>query len=183
MFLIFKLRESLQKSKKVLESIPRWKTINLPKKSLLKEKTFFFFFNNIYLVTTLLMTILTFTWRKNKNIVQEIKEKIQCYSIWRRKLFKEWFAHAGTARIKWAYEASSRYWIWFAEYPGISLGGFEFNILKSHPVKAKHQYVNRLNPWLRPLLIHYNSLNAVHYLAQNDEHFDSFREIWYTMGI
>ena len=36
---------------------------------------FFFFFNNIYLVTTLLMTILTFTWRKNKNKVQEIKEK------------------------------------------------------------------------------------------------------------
>ena len=28
-----------------------------------------------YLVTTLLMTILTFTWRKNKNKVQEIKEK------------------------------------------------------------------------------------------------------------
>ena len=36
---------------------------------------FFFFLNNIYLVTTLLMTILTFTWRKNKNNVQEIKEK------------------------------------------------------------------------------------------------------------
>ena len=36
---------------------------------------FFFFFKNIYLVTTLLMTILTFTWRKNKNKVQEIKEK------------------------------------------------------------------------------------------------------------
>ena len=36
---------------------------------------FFFFFNNIYLVTTLLMAILTFTWRKNKNKVQEIKEK------------------------------------------------------------------------------------------------------------
>ena len=36
---------------------------------------FFFFFYNIYLVTTLLMTILTFTWRKNKNNVQEIKEK------------------------------------------------------------------------------------------------------------
>ena len=36
---------------------------------------FFFFLNNIYLVTTLLMTILTFTWRKNKNKVQEIKEK------------------------------------------------------------------------------------------------------------
>ena len=34
-----------------------------------------FFFHNIYLVTTLLMTILTFTWRKNKNNVQEIKEK------------------------------------------------------------------------------------------------------------
>ena len=34
-----------------------------------------FFLNNIYLVTTLLMTILTFTWRKNKNKVQEIKEK------------------------------------------------------------------------------------------------------------
>ena len=33
------------------------------------------FFNNIYLFTTLLMTILTFTWRKNKNKVQEIKEK------------------------------------------------------------------------------------------------------------
>ena len=30
---------------------------------------------NIYLITTLLMTILTFTWRKNKNNVQEIKEK------------------------------------------------------------------------------------------------------------
>ena len=27
------------------------------------------------MVTTLLMTILTFTWRKNKNKVQEIKEK------------------------------------------------------------------------------------------------------------
>ena len=36
---------------------------------------FVFFFNNIYLVTTLLMTILTFTRRKNKNKVQEIKEK------------------------------------------------------------------------------------------------------------
>ena len=36
---------------------------------------YFFLFNNIYLVTTLLMTILTFTWRKNKNKVQEIKEK------------------------------------------------------------------------------------------------------------
>ena len=35
----------------------------------------YIFFNNIYLVTTLLMTILTFTWRKNKNNVQEIKEK------------------------------------------------------------------------------------------------------------
>ena len=35
----------------------------------------FFFFSNIYLVTILLMTILTFTWRKNKNKVQEIKEK------------------------------------------------------------------------------------------------------------
>ena len=35
----------------------------------------FLFFNNIYLVTTLLMTILTFTWTKNKNNVQEIKEK------------------------------------------------------------------------------------------------------------
>ena len=34
-----------------------------------------FFFNNIYLVTTLLMTMLTFTWKKNKNNVQEIKEK------------------------------------------------------------------------------------------------------------
>ena len=39
------------------------------------KESFFFFFNNIYLVTTLLMTILTFTWRKNKNNVQEIKEK------------------------------------------------------------------------------------------------------------
>ena len=38
------------------------------------KESFFFFFNNIYLVTTLLMTILTFTWRKNKNNVQEIKE-------------------------------------------------------------------------------------------------------------
>ena len=36
---------------------------------------FCFSFNNIYLVTTLLMTILTFTRRKNKNKVQEIKEK------------------------------------------------------------------------------------------------------------
>ena len=36
---------------------------------------FCFFFNNIYLVTAPLMTILTFTWRKNKNNVQEIKEK------------------------------------------------------------------------------------------------------------
>ena len=35
----------------------------------------YLFFNNIYLVTTLLMTMLTFTWRKNKNKVQEIKEK------------------------------------------------------------------------------------------------------------
>ena len=35
----------------------------------------FFFLNNIYLVTTLLMTILTFTWRENKNNVQERKEK------------------------------------------------------------------------------------------------------------
>ena len=60
------------------------------------------------------------------------------------------------------------------EYPW---GGVEFNILKSHPVKAKHQYVNRLNPWLQSLHVHYNSLNAVHYLAQNDEHFDSFREM------
>ena len=34
-----------------------------------------FFFNNISLLTTLLMTILTFTWKKNKNNVQEIKEK------------------------------------------------------------------------------------------------------------
>ena len=33
------------------------------------------FLNNIYLVTTLLMTILTFTWRENKNNVQERKEK------------------------------------------------------------------------------------------------------------
>ena len=38
-------------------------------------ESFFFFLNNIYLVTTLLMAILTFTWRKNKNKVQEIKEK------------------------------------------------------------------------------------------------------------
>ena len=35
----------------------------------------FSFCNNIYLVTAPLMTILTFTWRKNKNNVQEIKEK------------------------------------------------------------------------------------------------------------
>ena len=35
--------------------------------------TFFFLpSNNIYLITTLLMTILTFTWRKNKNNVQEV---------------------------------------------------------------------------------------------------------------
>ena len=40
-----------------------------------KCRLFFFFLNNIYLVTKLLMTILTFTWRKNKNNVQEIKEK------------------------------------------------------------------------------------------------------------
>ena len=36
---------------------------------------FSFFFINIYLITALLMTILTFTWRKNKNSVHEIKEK------------------------------------------------------------------------------------------------------------
>ena len=37
-------------------------------KSLFRDETFFFFFfkNNIYLVTTLLMTILSFTWRKIK---------------------------------------------------------------------------------------------------------------------
>ena len=42
---------------------------------------FFFGFNNIYLVTTLLMTILTFAWRKNKNKVQGTrgKGKIRCY--------------------------------------------------------------------------------------------------------
>ena len=34
-----------------------------------------FFLNNIYLVTTLLITIFTFTWRENKNNVQERKEK------------------------------------------------------------------------------------------------------------
>ena len=39
------------------------------------RKLFFFFLSNIYLVTTLLMTILTVTWRKNKNNVQVIKEK------------------------------------------------------------------------------------------------------------
>ena len=43
-----------------------------------------FFFNNIYLVTTLLMTILTFTWRKNKNNVQEIKEK------YKKKIFHDY---------------------------------------------------------------------------------------------
>ena len=32
------------------------------------------FLNNIYLVTTLLITILTFTWRENKNNVQERKK-------------------------------------------------------------------------------------------------------------
>ena len=42
----------------------------------------FCFFNNIYLVATLLMTILTLTWRENKNNVQERKKKIQCYSIY-----------------------------------------------------------------------------------------------------
>ena len=41
----------------------------------IKGNIYIYFFNNIYLVTTLLMTILTFTWRKNKNKVQEIKEK------------------------------------------------------------------------------------------------------------
>ena len=40
-----------------------------------QQHSFFFLYNKIYLVTTLLMTILTFTWRKNKNNVQEIKEK------------------------------------------------------------------------------------------------------------
>ena len=35
----------------------------------------FFGFNNIYLVTTLLMTILKFTWRKNKNKVQGTRYK------------------------------------------------------------------------------------------------------------
>ena len=35
----------------------------------------FFSKNNIYMVTTLLMTILTFTWRENINNVQERKEK------------------------------------------------------------------------------------------------------------
>ena len=35
---------------------------------------FYFYFNNIYLVTTLLMTIPTFTWRENKNNVQ-VREK------------------------------------------------------------------------------------------------------------
>ena len=39
------------------------------------SSVFFSFFKNIYLVTTLLMTMLTFTWRKNKNKVQEIKGK------------------------------------------------------------------------------------------------------------
>ena len=34
-----------------------------------------FFIYNIYLVTTLLMTILTFTWRENKNKIQERKAK------------------------------------------------------------------------------------------------------------
>ena len=34
-----------------------------------------FFFNNIYLVTTRLMTILTFTWREHKSNVKEINEK------------------------------------------------------------------------------------------------------------
>ena len=48
-----------------------------------KKFLFFFlffvlFFNNIYVVTTLLMTILTITWRTNKNNVEEIKEK---YSV------------------------------------------------------------------------------------------------------
>ena len=36
---------------------------------------FSFFKNNMYLVTTLLMTILTFTWRESKNNGQERKEK------------------------------------------------------------------------------------------------------------
>ena len=41
-----------------------------------KEKQLIFFFlNNIHLVTILLMTILTFTWRKTENNVQERKEK------------------------------------------------------------------------------------------------------------
>ena len=38
----------------------------------------FFFFclkNDGFFILTLLMTILTFTWRKNENNVQEIKEK------------------------------------------------------------------------------------------------------------
>ena len=37
----------------------------------------FFFFNNIYFATNLFMTILTFTWRENKNNVQERKAKYE----------------------------------------------------------------------------------------------------------
>ena len=37
-----------------------------------RGNTLFFLFNNIYLITTLLMTILTLTWR----------EKIRCYCIY-----------------------------------------------------------------------------------------------------
>ena len=48
------------------------------------DNTFFFFHTtDFYLVTTLLMTILTFTWRKNKNKVQEIKEKYETDNTYR----------------------------------------------------------------------------------------------------
>ena len=50
---------------------PEWKAENVAGTRGLKSV----FLNNIYLVTTLLMTILTFTWRENKNYVQERKEK------------------------------------------------------------------------------------------------------------
>ena len=57
-------------------STPMSSPVRVPT-TILPEKVFFFSYhlNNIYLVTALLMTILTFTWRENKNNVQERKEK------------------------------------------------------------------------------------------------------------
>ena len=74
-----------------------------------KQVSFLSFFNNIYWLT-LLMTILTFTWRKNKNNVQEIKEKYnitahkQVSRVSRSIEFVISVQFSSTATCKWRFQ-------------------------------------------------------------------------------